>query len=56
MQQETSHDVTCPHCRRTFTAEPMVGATARHSGYKCPHCKLFVPLERRGETGSPQAA
>ena len=32
--------VTCPHCHKPFTP------SARHRGYKCPHCRLFVPLER----------
>jgi hypothetical protein len=22
------------------------GDAARYHGFKCPHCKLFVPLER----------
>jgi DNA-directed RNA polymerase subunit RPC12/RpoP len=40
------HDVVCPHCKKRFRAELMGGATARHRGFKCPHCKLFVPAER----------
>ena len=40
-------EVKCPHCRKTFAAEPMDGGdAARYRGFKCPHCKLFVPLER----------
>jgi phage FluMu protein Com len=44
---ERSFEVECPHCRKTFTAEPIdAGRAARYLGFKCPHCKLFVPLER----------
>ena len=50
------HELTCPHCRRPFTAELMQGTAARYSGFKCPHCKLFVPLERTADTDPPQAA
>ncbi len=39
--------IECPHCHKTFEAEPIDGGdAARYHGYKCPHCKLFVPLER----------
>jgi len=38
--------VVCPHCKKTFTAELIVGETERHRGFKCPHCKLFVPADR----------
>jgi DNA-directed RNA polymerase subunit RPC12/RpoP len=38
--------VTCPHCSRTFEADVLGGSAARYSGFKCPHCKLFVPFER----------
>ncbi len=43
------YDVECPHCRKAFRGELMAGAAARYSGFKCPHCKLFVPLERASE-------
>lgn len=39
-------ELVCPHCKKTFTAELMAGETERHQGYKCPHCKLFVPADR----------
>ncbi|HSP73655.1 MAG TPA: hypothetical protein VLN26_14860 [Gaiellaceae bacterium] len=39
-------DVTCPHCKKPFKAELIAGAAARHHGFKCPHCKLFVPYQR----------
>ena len=46
-----SHDeapeIECPHCHKTFEAEPIEGGeAARYHGFKCPHCKLFVPLAR----------
>jgi len=42
----TTYEVVCPHCKKTFTAELIVGETERHRGFKCPHCKLFVPVDR----------
>ena len=42
-------EATCPHCRKPFTAELMSGRAARHQGFKCPHCRLFVPLQRADE-------
>jgi transposase-like protein len=47
-------DVTCPHCKKPFKATLMAGHAARHRGFKCPHCKLFVPAER-GEAEEPAA-
>ena len=42
-----SFAVECPHCRKTFDAEPLEGGRAdRYRGFKCPHCRLFVPLRR----------
>ena len=43
---QSSHPVVCPHCGREFEAKLLVGATSR--GFKCPHCRLFVPSERAG--------
>ncbi len=42
----TTYDVTCPHCRKAFTGELMGSGSARHRGFKCPHCRLFVPFAR----------
>lgn len=39
-------EIACPHCRRPFAAQLLTGGSARHRGYKCPHCKLFVPEDR----------
>jgi DNA-directed RNA polymerase subunit RPC12/RpoP len=44
--EPTSFEVTCPHCKKQFTAELIDGDAARYRGFKCPHCKLFVPAER----------
>ena len=51
---EVSHsealEIECPHCHKTFEAEPIDGGgAARYHGFKCPHCKLFVPLSRARE-------
>jgi transposase-like protein len=50
--KEGSFAVECPHCRRTFRADLIVGGVARHTGFKCPHCNLFVPYERAAEQGN----
>jgi hypothetical protein len=42
-------DVTCPHCSKTFQAELIPGSAPRYEGFKCPHCRLFVPYERADE-------
>jgi predicted RNA-binding Zn-ribbon protein involved in translation (DUF1610 family) len=41
-----TYEVTCPHCGKSFVAEPLLGAAPRHRGFKCPHCRLFVALDR----------
>jgi acetone carboxylase gamma subunit len=46
-RERAGFEVVCPHCRKVFEAEPLRGGrAARYRGFKCPHCKLFVPLER----------
>ena len=40
------HEVVCPHCKKPFTAELLDGEAERYRGFKCPHCKLFVPADR----------
>jgi transposase-like protein len=45
--QDQSFDVECPHCHKSFAAERIEGGrAARYLGFKCPHCRLFVPLQR----------
>ena len=47
VRQEPSYDVECPHCHKSFAAEAIEGGrAARYLGFKCPHCRLFVPLHR----------
>jgi DNA-directed RNA polymerase subunit RPC12/RpoP len=38
--------VVCPHCKQTFGASLIEGAAERYRGFKCPHCRLFVPAAR----------
>ena len=40
----------CPHCHKPFDAPLLEGGPERHRGFKCPHCRLFVP-ESRTEDG-----
>ena len=47
--RESVYEVECPHCHKQFTAALLDGAAARYQGFKCPHCKLFVPYERADE-------
>ena len=47
--EETSFEVECPHCGKTFAAELIEGSAPRYAGYTCPHCKLFVPFRRADE-------
>jgi phage FluMu protein Com len=50
--EEQSFEVECPHCHKTFDGEPIEGGrAARYLGFKCPHCKLFVPLQRATDAG-----
>ena len=41
------HEVSCPHCKKPFAATFLPGLRSR--GFKCPHCRLFVPLERAAD-------
>jgi hypothetical protein len=53
-QKRSAFDVECPHCHRQFTAPLMEGSAARYRGFKCPHCRLFVP-ETTARTRAPQS-
>jgi hypothetical protein len=47
VREEQGFEVECPHCHKNFAAEPIDGGrAARYLGFKCPHCRLFVPLRR----------
>jgi DNA-directed RNA polymerase subunit RPC12/RpoP len=50
------YEVTCPHCGKAFREELLSGSAARYNGFKCPHCRLFVPLERVAGDGDSPAA
>lgn len=39
-------EVRCPHCKKPFNADLMAGGAERYRGFKCPHCRLFVPAAR----------
>ena len=43
-QADNEQQVLCPHCKKVFSATLLSGRRSR--GFKCPHCRLFVPLER----------
>jgi hypothetical protein len=53
---ERTYEVECPHCRKSFVAELIAGAAARYSGFKCPHCRLFVPFDRAASSHERGAA
>jgi transposase-like protein len=38
--------IACPHCHKPFRPRLLAGGPERHRGFKCPHCKLFVPESR----------
>jgi len=42
----------CPHCKKPFEAD-LLGPESKRAGYKCPHCRLFVPVSRAND---PRAA
>ena len=52
----TSYEVVCPHCKKSFQSALLGGKDARHRGFKCPHCRLFVPYERQPEPTATGAA
>jgi endogenous inhibitor of DNA gyrase (YacG/DUF329 family) len=47
--QRSEYTVDCPHCHKPFTATVIEGAAARYRGFKCPHCKLFVPASHAAD-------
>ena len=44
--EESQVEVVCPHCKKPFSAELIEGDAERYRGFKCPHCRLFVPAAR----------
>ena len=49
------YNMTCVHCRKAFHAE-VLGPESEQAGVKCPHCKLFMPLERVEERADEKNA
>lgn len=45
-RSESGNVASCPHCHKPFSAELIAGGAERHRGFKCPHCRLFVPESR----------
>jgi DNA-directed RNA polymerase subunit RPC12/RpoP len=45
-EAEQEIEITCPHCKKTFRAQLIAGSAERYRGFKCPHCRLFVPAAR----------
>ena len=51
------YKVTCPHCSKEFEAGLLIASSAPGPrGFKCPHCRLFVPLERAASAESDAPA
>ena len=44
--QSALEEVVCPHCGKPFHSELLASDNGRRQGFKCPHCRLFVPLDR----------
>jgi DNA-directed RNA polymerase subunit RPC12/RpoP len=45
-EEGATAEVRCPHCKKTFNASLIAGGAERYRGFKCPHCRLFVPAAR----------
>jgi DNA-directed RNA polymerase subunit RPC12/RpoP len=45
-----TQEIACPHCKKKFTADLMEGSAERYRGFKCPHCRLFVPAARTNDS------
>jgi DNA-directed RNA polymerase subunit RPC12/RpoP len=43
-------EIVCPHCKKSFHGHLLAGGS-RHQGFKCPHCRLFVPAGRASGDG-----
>jgi endogenous inhibitor of DNA gyrase (YacG/DUF329 family) len=46
---QEQYEIDCPHCKKHFKGQVISGPAARYRGFKCPHCKLFVPFERASD-------
>ena len=47
-EQTQEFTFECPHCHKQFGADVVQGK-GRIRGFKCPHCRLFVPYDRVAE-------
>jgi DNA-directed RNA polymerase subunit RPC12/RpoP len=54
-QPDASHEIVCPHCKKTFEAALLQGENVRRPGFKCPHCRLFVAWGRVEEQNPTSA-
>ena len=50
-EPEPDEQVVCPHCNKPFSPALLGGDAERYRGFKCPHCRLFVPLQRAMDNG-----
>jgi DNA-directed RNA polymerase subunit RPC12/RpoP len=48
--KQESPELVCVHCGKSFHAE-VLGLDTDQAGVKCPHCRLFMPLERTERPG-----
>jgi predicted RNA-binding Zn-ribbon protein involved in translation (DUF1610 family) len=53
--EQAQQDVVCVHCRKAFRSEILAPQTEQ-AGFKCPHCGLYMPLERAVPDESAGAA
>jgi DNA-directed RNA polymerase subunit RPC12/RpoP len=44
-ENERVRELICVHCKKPFGAD-ILGSNTELAGVKCPHCRLFMPLER----------
>jgi DNA-directed RNA polymerase subunit RPC12/RpoP len=51
----TADELVCVHCGKPFHSEVLAPDT-EHAGFKCPHCRLYMPLERVEENGVDAAS
>jgi DNA-directed RNA polymerase subunit RPC12/RpoP len=54
--EHRAYEIVCPHCSKPFTAELMSGGAERNTGFKCPHCRLFVAFDRATIEGDEDEA
>jgi DNA-directed RNA polymerase subunit RPC12/RpoP len=45
-EPDATVEIKCPHCKKSFRGNLLDGSAERYRGFKCPHCRLFVPAAR----------